>query len=136
MPDVVAASQDPRQRLPRTRSRRLLGVAALVAPIVAWLISLGASYVIQDFTCSAYTSTGRMPPGSAVFWIVVALNACMLAICVAAVIAGAVLLVRREREQDESGGAFLGVAAIGAGLFFGYGVVMIGATPFLFGGCG
>lgn len=140
MSHALTASQDPRRALVRDRRRRRLGLAAFLAPIMAWLISLAASYVIQDFTCSAYTSAGRIPPGAAVFWLVVTLNAVMLVVCIAAVITGIALLARGNRksvrEEDASRGGFLGVSAIVAGLFFGYGVALIGAAPLLFGGCG
>jgi hypothetical protein len=111
------------------------GVLAVLAPIVAWAISLAGSYVLQDFVCSAVGSAGRAAPGSGLTLTLVVLNVAMLLVCIAA----GVLAVVAGRAAGKEAGAglarFLALFGVLSAFMFGYGVVLIAVTPLLYGPC-
>lgn len=104
-------------------------------PPAAWVLSLGLSYLVQDFTCSAAASAGAPPPESALLVVLTALNLILLLLTLLAG-AGGLLLARHRRKR---GGTqvlgFLGYVGAVLALVFSYGIVLIGLNPFVFEVC-
>jgi heme/copper-type cytochrome/quinol oxidase subunit 3 len=112
-----------------------VAITALVTPLVAWAVSLAGSYLVQDFICSAARSADRPSPGATVDAILIALNAAMLALCVAAGALAAWSAVRARRRDRPPLVLFLAVAGMLGAVLFAYGVVLIGTNPLIYGGC-
>jgi hypothetical protein len=139
MPDARAPSPAPAgtalvrgDRLDPRRGRLVLLVFA--APVAAWIASLAVSYLVQDFTCSAAASTGAPPPGAGLEVLLLALNAVLLLVALAA--GGlALVLALRAPDEDTAGLRFLGGTAATLALLFAFGIVLIGVTPLMFETC-
>jgi hypothetical protein len=113
---------------PSRRSTRLAGTA-FVVPSVAWVLSLGVSYALEDYSCSAAGSAGADAPRQGVFLLLMGLNVVLLLVCVGAGVIG----VRAARQHRDRGPAapvrFLGWTGAVMGLYFGLSIVLIGLAP-------
>lgn len=101
-----------------------LAVLSVLLPPAAWLVSLAASYVLQDFTCSAFANAGRPGPGDTLLVLLLVGNALLLALTVLAGIVG-----WRQWRSGRSTVRFLGLVGAGLSVFFGLGILMIGLPP-------
>lgn len=121
------------------RRRTAIAVTAAVVPPIAWLVSLAMSYVIQGFSCAAASSADVAPPEETLHVILIVLNVVLLAVTVAAGIAG-LLLARSLMTTGEHTGSrvlvFLGWAAVVLALVFGYGIILIGGGVVVLPACG
>jgi hypothetical protein len=130
------ATGTPTQRPTPVRRDIRVGVAAMLVPPVAWALSLGLSYAVQDFTCSAAASASDPDPAASLRAVLLALNGVLL---VATLVAGAGGLAagRRSRRGKDSGlVAFLGYVGAGLALVFAFGIVLIAANPLVLEVCG
>ncbi|GGH47983.1 hypothetical protein [Microbacterium album] len=114
-------------------ARAVGGIASFTVPPVAWLGSLGLSYVIEDFTCAAVASAAAPVPDAALQVLLLVLNAVLLIVCLAAGALGVVLARRDDEERNTI--AFLGWTGVASAALFGFGIVLIGIHPLLLGIC-
>lgn len=116
---------DPERHRPHLPGRaRAMAVTGIVLPPLAWLTSLALSYLVQDFTCSAYESAARPgPDGTVLTWLLV-VNGVLLLLTLLASWGGWV----RYRD-GEGADRFLGAVGVGAGLLFALGIVWIAVPP-------
>lgn len=109
-------------------------VLALLASPAAWLVSLGLSYAVEDFTCAAFASAGAPAPAGSVRGVLLGLNVLMLALTVAAgVVSWRVL--RTEQAHRSALVRFLGQGGVSFAAVFALGVVLIGMNPLLLEVC-
>lgn len=101
-----------------------LALASVVVPPLAWIMSLAASYVIQDFTCTNFASAGRPGPDGPVLWLILGLNAVLLILAVLAGAAG-----WRQWRTGHRTVRYLGLVGAGASLLFVLGIVLIAMPP-------
>ena len=109
-------------------------VLPLLVPPVAWVTSLGMSWAVQDFTCTASLTAGAPAPGTALLITLLAMNATLLLVTAAS----GVLSVRMQARGRRAGSSltgFMGATGTILALFFGFGIVLIGATPLLLEVC-
>lgn len=120
------------EALPRRAAT--VAVVLFLVPPIAWVFSLGASYVVDDFVCTAAASAGAVPPAAPVRWVVVALNLVLLA----ATVASGVLAFLGDRRSERSAPvmSFLSWTTVGSAALFAYGIVLIGASVLLLRTCG
>ncbi|MBE1874884.1 hypothetical protein [Myceligenerans pegani] len=121
--------------VPATRPRTVrAAVAAVLIPPAAWVTALGLSYLVQDFACTAYTSSGRPPPSTVIGALVIGLDAVLLALTLAA---GAVAWRehRRAAGDDSPLTGFLGLLGTALSLGFAAGIVMIAVNPLVLEVC-
>ena len=115
---------------PRVQRGTLLAVASVVVPPLAWLSSLAASYVVQDFVCSAFESAARPGPDGTVRVLITIINVLLLVLTVLTGWAG------WTRWRHGSGGErFLGLVGAGMTPVFVLGIVLIALPPFLLEVC-
>lgn len=119
-------------------SRRLtaLATASFLVPPAAWLLSLGGSYVLEDFTCTAVASAGRTPPEWGLWALLLALNAVLLLITLLAGITGWGALRRAGRTARPNLVRFLGGVGAVLSLVMAYGIVLIGTQLLFLEVCG
>ncbi|MDO5629054.1 MAG: hypothetical protein Q4G43_12095 [Mobilicoccus sp.] len=110
---------------PVTGRAGLPGVIGLAVPPIAWITSLAASFVLQHFICSAYSSAGRVPPQEALLVGITVVNVALLAITIACGVIG-----WRESRRAENVRRFLGYVTIGSAAILGWGIVLIAVNPF------
>jgi hypothetical protein len=118
----------------RVDRRTRAAVASVVVPAVAWAVALGASYAVQDFACTAYASAGAQAPDTAVGAVVLALDAALLLITVAAGVV-AFLALRRARATDDDLLRFLGALGLALAIGFGAGIVLVAVNPLVLEVC-
>lgn len=106
----------------------------ILVPPVAWIASLGLSWAVQDFTCTAAFTTGTPVPDTALFTVLMVMNLVLLLVIVAYGLVSVRDLRRGVRERAPLV-SFLGLTGIALAVMFGFGVVMIGATPLVFEIC-
>jgi hypothetical protein len=130
------AAGRPEESPPRHRVDRGVraAVAAVIVPAVAWALALGASYAVQDFACTAYASAGAPAPDAAVGAVVLALDAVLLLVTVAAGVL-AVRALRRGRAADDHLLGFLGALGLALALGFGAGIVLVAVNPLVLEVC-
>ena len=109
---------------PRVQRGTLLAVASVVVPPLAWLSSLAASYVVQDFVCSAFESAARPGPDGTLLVLILVGNALLLVLTVLAGWAGWVRWRRGARGER-----FLGLVGLGTMPFFALGIILIALPP-------
>lgn len=109
-------------------------ILPLVIPPAAWTASLGLSWAVQDFTCSAMLTAGAAVPGQALFTTLLVINLVLLAVII---LCGALCLrtLLRARRVHSPLQSFLGLTGVALAVLFGFGVVMIGSAPFVFEIC-
>jgi len=98
-----------------------------------WLISLALSYVLQDFTCAAAASAAAVPPETMLRAALLTLNGGLLIVTVLSGVLS-VMLARRE-DDDRNTVTFLGWTGAASAALFGFGIVLIGIHPLIFGMC-
>lgn len=119
-------------RIPRARA--IAAIAAFVVPPLAWLISLALSYVLQDFTCTAAASAAAVPPEDMLRIALLILNGGLL---IVTVVSGVLSVVLARRDDDERNTVmFLAWTGAASAALFGFGIVLIGIHPLMFGMCG
>lgn len=104
----------------------LVGVLAVLVPPAAWLLSLGGSYAVEDFTCSAFTSAGAATPDEVLRIVLTVLNAVLLAVTLLAGAMGFLLARRSPRLRGSRVLFFLGSVGALLALIFAYSIVLIG----------
>lgn len=111
----------------------VLAVVLFLVPPVAWVLSLGLSYLVDDFVCSAAWSVGAEAPATGVRLIVVVLNLVLLAVTAVA----GVLAFRGRRRSGRAAHvmSFLSWTTVGSAALFGYGIVLIAASAFVLRTC-
>lgn len=102
----------------------VLAVLSVVIPPLAWLGSLGGSYLVQDFVCSAYESAARPGPDGTVLVLILVGNALLLVLTLLAGWAGWVRWRRGARGER-----FLGLIGLGTMPFFALGIILIALPP-------
>lgn len=109
--------------------RRVWGTALpLLVPPFVWIASLGLSWAVQDFTCTAAITAGAPVPATALLTTLLVMNAVLFAIAVIS----ALYSVRIFRQGRRDGSAllrFVGVTGVLLAAYFGLGIVAIGSTP-------
>lgn len=111
----------------------LVSVLLFLVPPVAWVLSLGLSYLVEDFACSAAASAGAAAPITAIRTTILVLNVLLL---LATAIAGILAVrLRRGRSVGHPTVRFLGWGTIASALVFGYGIVLIIVSALLLGTC-
>lgn len=100
----------------------------LIIPPFVWIAALGLSWAIQEFTCSAVVSTGAPVPETALLTALLVVNAVMLLIAAASGLFS-IRLLREGRNARAQPMTFIGATGIGFSIFFGIGIVLIGAMP-------
>lgn len=126
------------QQSPSRRAGVIL-VLAFLTPLVTWGFVLAQSYIITDFTCIAVGSAAAPIPHTGLPILLHTLNATMLALTVLAGWIGWRALRQATHDNgdgeyhsaDDSGQVtrFLGWGAVALALLFGFGIIMIAATP-------
>ncbi|WP_179951027.1 hypothetical protein [Xylanimonas oleitrophica] len=110
-------------------------VTAVIVPPVAWVAALGLSYVVQDFTCTAYASNGAPAPSAGVGAVILATDAVLLLLTVAA----GLVALRTVRHARADGGrplqAFCGLLGVMLAVAFGAGIVLIAVNPLVLEVC-
>lgn len=130
----TAIQNHKREGLRRRRPLPIATAAALIPP-AAWLLSLGLSYVIDDFVCTAAASAGAPAPSSSVRILIIVLNIVLLLVTLAAGLAG-FSVARRAPSANGSGSArFLGYTGALLALMFAFGIVLIGVNPLVLEVC-
>lgn len=127
-PGSSQATERGRER-PTGRST-VRGVTVLVVPLLAWITSLAASYVLQDFTCTAYSTAGHEPPEQALLIVITAVNVVLLAITIACGV-----LAWRETRAHTGVRHFLGYIGVALAAFMAWGIILIAVNPFILGVC-
>jgi hypothetical protein len=128
MSGSTSASPSSVPRPDRTTRGTWRAVLPLLIPPVAWLASLGLSWAVQDFTCTASLTAGVAVPDAALFTVLMVLNIVLLL----AIVASGLISARALRHGMRAGAplmSFLGLCGIALAALFGFGVVMIAATP-------
>lgn len=108
-----------------------------LGPLVAWLLALGASYLVQDFACANAHNTGSM---SGVGWLPPLLTVMNIVLLGVALGAGALawrLARAAHRDERGEGGAtwFVGVVGISVAGFSAFGIVLILVNPIVLAAC-
>ncbi|MFC8923065.1 hypothetical protein [Cellulosimicrobium sp. NPDC057127] len=130
-----AGDRPGRHPEPHRVDRRVrAAVASVLVPPVAWAVALGASYAVQDFACTAYASAGAPAPDAAVGAVVLALDAVLLLLTVAAGVV-ALRALRRARATDDDLLRFLGALGLALAVGFGAGIVLIAVNPLVLEVC-
>jgi hypothetical protein len=111
------------------------GVLSVLVPPAAWLLSLGGSYAVEDFTCAAFSSAGAMSPDQALRIVLTVLNAVLFAVTLVAGIMG--FLLARRSPRLRGGWVLLFLGSVGAllALIFAYSIVLIGLHPLVLEVC-
>lgn len=109
-------------------------VLPLLIPPIAWLASLGLSWLLQDFTCTASATAGAPAPESTLFMVLVVMNAVLVLITVASGLFSAREL-RRGRRAGAPLLSFLGLSGCALAVLFGFGIVLITAMPLVLEVC-
>lgn len=123
-----------REQAPWWRRPLPVATVAALAPPVAWLLSLGLSYVIEDFVCTAAASAGAPAPTETVRVLIVVLNIVLLLVTVAAGLAG--FAAARRAPSNGSGAAlFLGYTGALLAMMFAFGIILIGINPLVLEVC-
>lgn len=112
-----------------------IGVLAFLLPSITWLLSLAASYVVEDFTCTAAASAAAPPPRDALLAILIAANVLLLLLTLAAGGVG-LRLLRRHPDDEARITSFLGWSIIAFSLVYAYSILLIGVHPLLLEVCG
>lgn len=130
MPATAASSHQPDATAGGTWNASL----PIIVPPLVWVGSLALSWVIEDFSCAAALTTGRELQETAVFAALVSVNAVLLLITI---ICGLISIraFRRAGRTHSPLMRFLGLAGIAVAVLFGFGIVMIGSTPFMLEVC-
>lgn len=112
-----------------------LAVISALSSSVLWLMSLGLSYGIEDFTCSAAASAAVPPPHQFLQVLLVALNGVLLLLTLAAGVIG--FLVARSAHQTDGPGAarFFGYTGAMLAVMYAYSIVLIGVHPLIMEAC-
>lgn len=118
------------EQSPPTGRATARGLIATIVPPVAWLVSLAASYVLQDFACSAYASAGAAAPDGSILVGLLAGNAVLLLVTVVAGVLGTL-----EYRREEGVRGFLGLIGLGSSVVFGLGIVLIAVNPLVLEVC-
>ncbi|GAB3553474.1 hypothetical protein GCM10027404_26000 [Arthrobacter tumbae] len=109
-------------------------VAALTPPVV-WLLSLGLSYAIEDFVCTAAASAGAPAPTETVRVLIIVLNIVLLLVTVAAGLAGFVAARRVPASNGSGAATFLGYTGALLAIMFAFGIILIGINPLVLEVC-
>ncbi|MFC7402813.1 hypothetical protein [Citricoccus sp. GCM10030269] len=105
-----------------------LAILGLFVPPLAWLISLGMSWMVQDFTCTASMTAGAPPPETGLWITLLVMNAVLLALTVSSgFVSGRTL--RTGRSTGVTLTTFLGTTGIILAVVFAFGILLIGMTP-------
>jgi len=117
------------------RRATALAVTSVLVPPAAWTAALGASYVGQDFTCSAAASAGAPVPDGPLGTFLLVLNVVLFAVVLVAGALG-VLVLGVPRAATTTAQRFLATIGVAAAVLFALGIVLIGATPLVLDTCG
>ncbi|GAA1127478.1 hypothetical protein [Citricoccus alkalitolerans] len=109
-------------------------VLPLLIPPIAWLASLGLSWLVQDFTCTASVTAGAPAPERALFVVLLVMNAVLLLITVVSGLFSARAL-RHGRRAGAPLLSFLGLSGCALAILFGFGIVLIMAMPLVLEVC-
>ncbi|GAA1659215.1 hypothetical protein GCM10010977_08410 [Citricoccus zhacaiensis] len=106
----------------------------LLIPPVAWLASLGLSWLLQDFTCTASATAGAPAPETALLLVLMGMNAVLLLITV---VSGffSVRALRAGHRARAPLMSFLGLSGCALAVLFGFGIVLIMAMPLVLEVC-
>lgn len=126
MPSTATTGHLPDATTGRTWSAAL----PLLIPPVAWIASLGLSWLVQDFTCTAAVTTGTPVSATALFVTLMVLNGVLLLITLGSGLAS-VRQLRSGRCAGEGLSTFLGGVGLLLALLFAFGIVLIGASPLI-----
>lgn len=111
-----------------------VAIVSALAPPVAWLLSLGLSYAIEDFVCTAAASAGAPPPTETVRVLIVVLNIVLLLVTVVAGLAG-FAAARRAPSHGSGAALFLGYTGALLAIMFAFGIILIGINPLVLEVC-
>lgn len=111
-----------------------LASSPLLVPPVAWVASLGLSWLVQDFTCTASMTAGAPVPETALLVTLFVMNAVLLLITVGSGLFS-VRALRRGRRVHAPLMSFLGISGIALAVLFGFGIVLIGSAPLVLEVC-
>lgn len=106
----------------------------LLVPPVAWTASLGLSWLVQDFTCTAAITAGAPVPGTALLATLLAINTVLLVVTAGSGVVS-VRDYRAVRDAQASLLRFLALTGAILAVFFAYGIVLIGAMPLVMEVC-
>ncbi|MGW9551442.1 hypothetical protein ACWG8W_10380 [Citricoccus zhacaiensis] len=109
-------------------------VLPLLIPPIAWVASLGLSWLVQDFTCTASMTAGAPVPEAALLVTLFVMNAVLLLITVGSGLFS-VRALRRGRRVHAPLMSFLGFIGIALAVLFGFGIVLIGSAPLVLEVC-
>jgi hypothetical protein len=120
----------------RSRRDTRLGVVALLVPAAAWLGSLGLSYTVEDFTCSAAATSSLTVDADALRAVLLGLNAVLLVVALLAGWAGLSVARRSRGPHGSPLLSFLGYTGAGLALVFAFGILLIAWNPLVLEVCG